>query len=146
MLDKQTFTGKSTDITALEQLIDTYCEVWNEPDAVQRELILKNVWAEGATYTDPQTYICGIGELGVHIGRVLSGRPGAKVIRTSAVDSHHGLARFAFRVVQADGTLLREGTDYAEISGEGKLRRIVGFFGPLASKDQAPTEGTGHES
>ncbi len=128
------------DIAAPERLIDTYCEAWSEPDAVRRETILKNVWAEGATYTDPRADITGIWELGAHIGRVLSSRPGAKVIRTSAVDSHHGLARFAWRVVQADGTMLPEGIDFAEISSEGKLRRIVGFFGPLALKEQASAQ------
>ncbi len=126
----------SNDIEALERLIDTYCEAWNEPDAVRREAILKIVWAEGATYTDPRAHTTGISELGAHIGRVLSSRPGARVMRTSAVDSHHGLARFAWSVVQADGTMLPEGIDFAEISGEGKLQRIVGFFGPLASKEQ----------
>ncbi len=117
---------------SLEQLIDTYCAAWSEPDPAQRERILKPVWAEQATYTDPRADLAGLAELVAHIGRILAGRPGAKIIRTSAVDSHHGWARFAWRVVQADGTMLPEGIDLAEISGDGKIVRIVGFFGPLA--------------
>jgi hypothetical protein len=35
-------------------------------------------------------------------------------------------------VVQADGTLLPEGLDIAEISDQMKLLCIIGFFGPLA--------------
>jgi hypothetical protein len=120
------------DSRALEQLIDRYCVAWSEPDPVKREKILKDVWAEGATYTDPRAQVSGRQELAVLIGKILAGRPGAKVIRTSSVDSHHGLARFTWRVVQADGTMLPEGIDFAEISSEGKLLRIVGFFGPLA--------------
>jgi len=130
----------STDIAALEQLIDLYCTAWDEPDAAQREAMLKSVWAEGATYTDPNVHTSGISELSAHIGRVISSRPGAKVIRTSLVDSHHGLARFAFKVVRADGPILREGIDFADISDEEKLPRIVGFFGLLASKDQASAQ------
>ena len=42
-------------------------------------------------------------------------RPGARVLRTSGVDAHHHLARFAWHVVLADG----------------RIRRIIGFFGPL---------------
>jgi len=53
-------------------------------------------------------------------------------VRTSAVDAHHGLARFAWRIVQADGSMLPEGIDFAEISAEGRIQRIMGFFGPLA--------------
>ena len=127
----------SADIAALEHLIDTYCAAWSEPDSVQREQILKNVWAEDGTYTDPRADIAGLKELVALIGRILAGRPGAKVIRTSVVDSHHGLVRFAWRVVQADGTMLPEGIDFAEISSKGQLLRIVGFFGPLAPKERA---------
>lgn len=112
-------------------LIDTYCAAWNEPDPAHREQILKGVWAEGATYTDPRGHATGVTELVALIGQIRFGRPGARVIRTSEVDSHHGLARFAWRVVQADGTALPEGIDIAEISDGGKLLRIVGFFGPL---------------
>jgi hypothetical protein len=130
----------SEQMAALERLIDAYCQAWNEPDPVQREQILKNVWAEGATYTDPRAHTTGTEELSAHIARVLASRPGAKVIRTSAVDSHHGLVRFAWSVVQADGARLLEGIDFAEISSEGKLGRIVGFFGPLTSNEQVTTQ------
>ena len=126
--------SNSTDIAALEQLIDTYCEAWSEPNPVQRVRILQAIWDPDATYTDPRTHTTGIEQLSAHIGKILSGRPGAKVVRTSAVDTHHGLVRFAWRVVQVDGTMLPEGIDFAEISSERKLLRIVGFFGPLAAR------------
>ena len=120
------------DLAALERLIDTYCAVWSEPDPVRRQRTLDDIWAENATYTDPRTHLTGSKALVAHIGNILAGRPGARIIRTSVVDFHHGLARFAWRVVQADGTLLPEGIDIAEISDELKLLRIIGFFGPLA--------------
>lgn len=94
--------------------------------------MLREVWADGAIYTDPAVHATGVAELSAHIGKVSAGRPGAKVFRTSGVDAHHGVARFAFRVVQADGTVLKEGIDFAEFSEEGKLTRIVGFVGLLA--------------
>lgn len=122
------------DAPALEQLIDTYCAAWSEADGVVRAGLLAGVWAEGATYTDPRAQVTGTDELAAHIGRVLASRPGARVIRTSTVDTHHGLARFAWRVVAADGTMLPEGIDFAEISAEGKLTRIVGFFGSLVAR------------
>ena len=127
-------TAKST-TPSLLQLIDTYCAAWNEPDESRRRDVLRSVWSEGATYTDPTVHASGAEELLAHIGAVRARRPGAKVVRTSGLDEHHGLVRFAWRVVQADGSLLPEGIDFAEISPEGKLRRIVGFFGPLARTD-----------
>jgi hypothetical protein len=120
------------DLPALERLIDAYCAAWSEADGAARARLLADVWAEGATYTDPRAHVTGTHALAAHIGRVLASRPGARVVRTSAVDTHHGLARFAWRVVEADGTMLPDGIDFAEVSAEGKLTRIVGFFGPMA--------------
>ncbi len=80
----------------------------------------------------------GLDALLAHIDAVIARRPGARVVRTTRVDVHHDLARFGWRVVQADGTTLPEGLDLAELSEDGRIRRIVGFFGPLASESQRP--------
>ena len=122
----------TTERFPLERLIDTYCDAWNEPDAASRQRILSAVWASDATYTDPTVHAVGVDELAAHIAHVIARRPGARVMRTSVIDAHHAMARFGWRVVQADGSLLPEGIDFAQISAEGKIERIVGFFGPLA--------------
>lgn len=114
-------------------LIDRYCEVWSEPDANNRAELLASVWASHATYTDPSVHAANAQELLAHIARVQARRPGATVVRTSKVDLHHSLARFAWHVVQADGTALPEGLDIAFIAPEGtKIERIIGFFGSMA--------------
>ena len=118
--------------TDAEALIDRYCLAWSEPDATRRRALLAQVLAPGATYTDPRVHADTLEALAVHIDRVLAQRPGARVLRTSAVDLHHGMARFAWHVVQTDGTALPEGLDVVWLSADGtRLERIVGFFGPL---------------
>jgi hypothetical protein len=114
-------------------LIDRYCQVWNETDASIRADLLASVWAGGATYTDPSVHAATGEELLAHIATVQARRPGASVLRTSAVDIHHGVARFTWHVVKADGTALPEGIDIAFISPDGsRIERIIGFFGPVA--------------
>ena len=116
----------------LSDLIDRYCRVWTEPDAGRRAELLASVWADNATYTDPSVHAANAEALLAHIATVQSRRPGARVLRTSPVDSHHGLARFAWHVVLADGTALPEGLDIAFVTPDGgKIERIIGFFGPL---------------
>lgn len=116
----------------LSNLIDRYCQVWSEPDPGIRAELLASVWAIDATYTDPSVHAENAEALLSHIDKVQARRPGAKVLRTSHVDAHHGVARFAWHVVQADGTTLPEGLDLAFVTPDGtKLERIVGFFGPL---------------
>jgi hypothetical protein len=115
------------------ELVDRYCRVWNEADSSTRADLLASLWANGATYTDPSVYAASAQEVLAHIAAVRARRPGAAVLRTSAVDAHHGVARFAWRVVQADGTALPEGIDIAFISSDGsRIERIIGFFGPVA--------------
>ncbi|MFI0845155.1 nuclear transport factor 2 family protein [Mesorhizobium sp. IMUNJ 23232] len=114
------------------ELVDRYCAVWNEPDAERRAALLAAVWASGAAYTDPRADTRGPAELLAHIAKVRASRPGATIVRTSAVDLHHGIARFGWRLVEADGTPLPEGIDIVFLNEDGSLiERIVGFFGPL---------------
>ena len=119
------------------ELIDRYCHVWNEADPSVRAVLLASIWAASASYTDPSVHALGAAELLEHIAAIRAHRPGASVLRTSAVDSHHGLARFAWHVVQADGTALPEGLDIACVSSDGsRIERIIGFFGPLSRTRQ----------
>ncbi|WP_069166871.1 nuclear transport factor 2 family protein [Nocardia altamirensis] len=115
----------------LEQLIDTYCAAWSDADPQRRRALLSQVWADGATYTDPTVHATGADELLAHIATVFARRPGTTVIRTSKVDAHHDVARFAWHVVLADGTALPDGIDFVEFDGVERIRRIVGFMGPV---------------
>jgi hypothetical protein len=114
-----------------EDTITAYCAAWDEPDRKRREKILDTVWAEAATYTDPTVHAVGKTQLIEHIDKVLARYPGSRIVRTSALDTHQGLARFTWKKVLADGTSLPEGIDFAEFEASGKLTRIIGFFGPL---------------
>jgi hypothetical protein len=113
-------------------LIDRYCEAWSEHEASRKEELLDSVWAASATYTDPTVHVVGAIELLTHIANVQAKRPGAKVIRTSEVDEHHRVARFAWRVIETNGNALPEGIDLAFLSADGsRIERIIGFFGPM---------------
>lgn len=117
-------------------LIDRYCQVWSEADAGVRETLLAGLWASGATYTDPTVHTVGAAELLAHIAKVQARRPGAWVVRTSALDQHHNVLRFAWRAIEADGNPLPEGLDLAVLSADGtQIEKIVGFFGALKPLD-----------
>lgn len=59
--------------------------------------------------------------------------PGARIELTSAIDAHHNRLRFTWRMVLADQSVFLEGVDFSEIGSDGKLRYVVGFFGPLGA-------------
>jgi len=117
-------------------LIDCYCEAWSEHDEARRAALLSSVWAPGASYTDPTIHAVGAAELLAYIAKVQARRPGSKVVRTSRLDGHHGIARFAWRAIEADGRALPEGIDIAFFTPDGsRIERILGFFGPTQPRD-----------
>lgn len=120
------------DVT-LEKLVTDYCEAWNEADPTARDAKLAAVWADGGVYSDPTVQAIGRSELVAHIGRVLARNPDSRIVRTSKVDHHHGLLRFSFARILRNGDVLRDGIDFGEVTGDGRLIRITGFFGSLAS-------------
>jgi len=118
----------------LSELITLYTGAWSEPDRALRQQLLERVWAEDGTYTDPTAHVAGREEFVDHIGGFFERFPGAHFELTSGIDTHHEKLRFSWRMMLADGKVSVEGVDFGELSTDGKLHRIVGFFGPLGPK------------
>jgi len=117
---------------SLTLLVDTYCAAWSSESAEQRRALLLPLWGEGATYTDPTVHAVGAEQLLAHIAGIQARHPGARILRTSDVDIHHGVARFTWKFVMPDGTLPPEGLDIAFVDADHKrISRIIGFFGSL---------------
>jgi hypothetical protein len=113
------------------QVVSAYCEAWNAPGDGERRALLEQSWTEGGTYTDPHTDLAGREALFAHISRVQALRPGSRIVMTSGLDVHHGVLRFAWKLVGPQGATVVEGVDFGELAADGRLRRIVGFFGPI---------------
>jgi hypothetical protein len=118
----------------LTSVIDLYCSAWGEPDTSRRAALLTEVAIDDLVYVDPRTDVRNRAALVAHITAVLERRPGSRVVRTTAIDAHHGLARFGWHAIDATGTPLINGIDIVELSADGRLSRIFGFFGPLAPR------------
>lgn len=119
----------------LARLIDDYCLVWSEPDADRRSALLSQVWSPQGVYVDPTVQACGAAELLEHIANVMMRRPGSQVVRTSAIDHHHHVLRFAWKALDPHGQTIREGIDLVTLADGGKgIEQVVGFFGPLGPK------------
>jgi hypothetical protein len=118
-------------VTIGSAAVERYATAWRETGATARRTLLDTCWAEDGVYCDPLTRVEGRDGLSSLIGSVLEENPGARIDVVSGVDEHDGYLRFAWRMLAADGLVAVEGTDFGEVDGEGMLRRIVGFFGPL---------------
>jgi hypothetical protein len=111
----------------LDSLMRQYVAAWSEPDPAERRRLLEAVWDEHGRYTDPISDAAGRAELDALIGAFLNRNPGARFSLNDTPDHHHGYVRFFWTLRFANGREL-PGMDYGEVSSEGKLTRIVGFF------------------
>ena len=120
-------TDTTTEITPTAALADTYIAMWNEGDADTRAALIAQAWAVDGAYRDPLLAADGHAALSEMVETVHQHYPGQRFTRTTAVDEHNGFARFGWAL----GDVVA-GIDVAQLTDDGKLQRITGFFGDLA--------------
>jgi hypothetical protein len=115
----------------VDEVVTAYCAAWNETDDAARRKLLDVGWADDGVYCDPTATVHGRDALVAHVAGFHERFPGARIDQTSGVDEHDGWLRFAWTMPGPDGATIMEGFDIGELGPDGRLRRIVGFFGPF---------------
>ena len=115
----------------LSVAVDTHLKAYCEPDPATRAELLAAVWAPTGALFDPPFEGEGLDAIAAMTDVVLTHYAGHTFHWTTDVDAHHTFARYGWELVAPDGTAAVTGTDIVEIDAEGRLTRIVGFFGPL---------------
>src|SRR3954453_22699435 len=111
--------------------IDTHLAAYCEPDAERRAVLVGEVWSPQGQLVDPPMEgegldaIVGLGDV------VVTHYPGHTFTRTTSVDEHHGYARYGWALGAPDGSVALSGTDVATVDTDGRLVKVVGFFGDL---------------
>jgi len=118
-------------MSPVEKTVEWYGRAWQEPDPAERRRLLDACWADDGVYCDPTARVRGRAGLAEHIGGFQEQFAGCRIELTTAPDEHDGYVRFGWRIVRDGGDQVSEGTDFGELDDDGRLRRIVGFFGPL---------------
>ena len=128
-------TAAAAQPASAQEAVDTYGSAWSEPNEAKRRAILEKAWAEDGVYVDPTAEVVGREALVQHIGRFQSGATdnGPQIVVSSSVDVHHTTHfRFSWNMVGPDGkTVITPGMDYGQLDEDGRIKLIVGFFGPF---------------
>ena len=129
--DAAAMTDTSTPVTTV---VDDYLAAWNERDEQRRAELIQRAWSTDGRLIDPP--FDGTGHDGIsQMAAVMHEHyEGHNFERTSGVDQHHEHLRFAWRLVGPDGTVAVEGIDVADLAPDGRLARVVGFFGDLPAR------------
>jgi len=112
------------------EIVKQYVAAWNEADTAKRDALLAVCWAEDGVYVDPNVEVFGRENLSRHIAKVQAARPGAYLEFMSGIQTHHSVLRFLWRLVRADGTRGDTSIDVGEIGPDGRIIKMIGFFGP----------------
>ncbi len=110
--------------------LDGMLAVWNERDLTKVRDQLQAVLATNVEFIDPTIVTRGLDEFEANVRSFRKKFPHASVRRTSGVDSHHNLHRYSW-AIDVGSKLLVAGYDVAETDQDGKVARVLGFFGPL---------------
>jgi len=115
-------------------LVDQYCDVWNEPNLDSRRELLSDIWEDKSQYVDPRCDLIGVEALIHHIEKIRSNRPDTKIVRTSVLEVHHHIGRFNWALIDLKGNQLLSGIDIIHFDqSNAKIEKIIGFFGNLES-------------
>ncbi len=113
---------------------DHMLAAWNERDPSRVRGHLEKALTKEVHFVDPSIDLVGIDAFEANVHRVHVQLPGAVYSRTSAVDGHHLHHRYHWAIHRA-GELLLAGFDVTVTNAEGRVEKVIGFFGPL---DPAP--------
>jgi hypothetical protein len=111
--------------------IDRMLSIWNERDPGRHAALLEAALAPDILFIDPTIRTQGLAEFERNVRHFHSKYPEAKVRRASAIDSHHDLHRYRWEI-EMHGKVQLQGLDIAETGPDGKVCKVLGFFGPLA--------------
>ncbi|NNE94733.1 MAG: nuclear transport factor 2 family protein [Acidimicrobiales bacterium] len=115
--------------------LDHMLAAWNEPDPKRVRSHLEAALADDVEFIDPSVEAHGIDEFEANVHRVQHQIPGATYERSSGVDSHHQLHRYSWRI-RRDGETLLDGFDVTETDEQGRIHRVLGFFGSLPDREE----------
>ena len=124
-----TTTEPTTDSVAV--LVDAHLAAFSAPDDATRRALVQQAWAPTGHFADPLFAATGHDEIDALAASVPGLYPEHVFTRTSGIDVHHGDARYAFAFTAPDGTVVVDGIEVAQVGVEGRLVRVIGFFGPV---------------
>ena len=116
-------------IPALEAMVDTHLAAYCEPDAARRMALIRAHWSQQGHLVDPPFEGRGHAAIGDMAATLLSQFPGHRFERTSALDLHHHFLRYGWRLCNPAGETVLAGVDFMDLDVDGRIARVVGFFG-----------------
>jgi len=112
----------------VQEVIERYIACWNQTDPGLRRKLIDEVWAPGASYTDPLGEAAGHDAIDAMIAGAQQQFPGFSFTLLGPVDSHHRQGRFTWGLGPDGAEPVVIGFDVAVTGDDGRLTRVLGFL------------------
>ena len=126
--DEAVRTRANRKVTTMDDVIARYLDCWNETDPAARRILIDEVWAPGAAYTDPLAQVKGRAEIDGAIAAVQDQFPGCVFTLAGPIDAHHQQARFTWALGSDGAEPLVVGFDVAVTDEAGRITTVLGFL------------------
>jgi hypothetical protein len=114
-----------------EEAVLTSGAAWTATDDEKRLALLEQSWAPDGVFHDPQGRVEGREALAKHIAGFQQAMVGHRIDATTGVQAYDDrYLRFGWKMYGPDGNELLEGVDFGEFDEDGRIKLIVGFWGP----------------
>jgi hypothetical protein len=111
----------------MKELWNEYASAWSIQDAAARRKILESRLVPDVQYVDPHTETLGYDAIADYMLEFQTNLPGRRFVILQVI-THHGRCLAHWEMQDKDGDVEMKGASFAEINGDGRLRRIYGFF------------------
>ncbi len=117
----------------MDEIIEAYDRAWNSSELGERQGLLEAALTDNCEMLEPRGRFAGRQAILERISGFSDRFPGARVDITTNVDEHNGFARYGWKIVDGEGTVLLDGLDVVQRGTDGRLCKVVMFFGTLES-------------
>lgn len=124
--------------TATETLVDAHLAAYCEADDTRRQQAVARLWNPDGRLVDPPLEAAGHAGIARQGALLLSQFPGHRFVRSTDIDAHHEFVRYGWRLESPEGAAVLEGVDVLELDVDGRIGRVIGFFGAQAPTAQVP--------
>ena len=108
--------------------VDAWLRAWGEPEAGQRRALLASCATPDVVFRDAYSATEGLEDLLAHLDAVQVFMPGVTLSRDGDVRLSHGTALARWTATRADGAVQGKGINVYDLSPDGRLARVVGFW------------------
>jgi hypothetical protein len=130
--------NSSTPPITPEAAVESWCAAWSIENPAERMALIQRFWSADGVYSDPHAMTePGAAALDEAIVKFQRDFPGVR-FRCGAPQVHHAAMRHNWIAINADGSVKWSGTEFSELASDGRIRRVVSFFGdapPVATGD-----------